>query len=198
MLASCFFSFVLGSVPFGWLLARAWGKVDVRAKGSGNIGATNVSRIAGRRLGFATLVLDGLKGFFPTWVASAFCVPAALGADARALFVGVVGFCAVAGHCLTPWLGFRGGKGVATGMGMLWAVAPVLAADGLLAFAVAFLATRIASVASLTAVLVVAAAVVVVGVSLSVAVPLWATLLLIVWRHKDNLGRLARREELRP
>nr|WP_243730918.1 glycerol-3-phosphate 1-O-acyltransferase PlsY [Rubellimicrobium sp. CFH 75288] len=172
--------YLLGSVPFGLLIARALGLGDLRQVGSGNIGATNVLRTGHRGAALATLLLDGGKG------AAAVLLARALGGEGAALAAGAA---AMAGHCFPVWLGFRGGKGVATFLGMLLALQPVL---GLLACAswlgVAGL-TRISSAGALGA------------AALS---PVWALLLgrpdlalaaglaalLVVWRHRANIARL--------
>src|SRR5690348_8566112 len=105
----CAGAFLLGSVPFGLLIVRLAGKGDVRAHGSGNIGATNVSRVGGKGLGALTLLLDAAKGFLPVCLAARQDLPVDLCA--------ALALCAVAGHVFTPWLGFKGGKGVATAVG---------------------------------------------------------------------------------
>jgi glycerol-3-phosphate acyltransferase PlsY len=105
----CLGAFLLGSIPFGLVLVKVAGKGDVRAHGSGNIGATNVSRVGGKGLGLVTLLLDAAKGFGPVWLAMRQGLPVDLCAS--------LALCAVAGHVFTPWLGFKGGKGVATAVG---------------------------------------------------------------------------------
>ena len=105
----CLGAFLLGSIPFGLILVKLAGKGDVRAHGSGNIGATNVSRVGGKGLGIVTLVLDAAKGFAPVALARHQDFPPDLCA--------ALALCAVAGHVFTPWLGFKGGKGVATAVG---------------------------------------------------------------------------------
>src|SRR5271154_5307607 len=100
---------LLGSIPFGLLITRAAGLGDIRAIGSGNIGATNVLRTGRRGLAAATLLLDAGKG-----AAAVQLVALLFGSP----WMPLAGFCAVLGHCFTPWLGFRGGKGVATGLGV--------------------------------------------------------------------------------
>lgn len=120
-------SFLLGSVPTGHLIARARG-VDIRRHGSGNIGATNVMRVLGPRAGLLCLALDILKGFIP--VLGAGLVTGAIGATrlapADAWWWLAVMTGAVAGHMFSPWMGFRGGKGVATGLGALLGLYPYL------------------------------------------------------------------------
>ena len=196
VVAWCGGAFLCGSVPFGLLLALAFGKTDVRKAGSGNIGATNVARVAGRRLGLVTLVLDALKGFGPVYAARVLFLPTGLEREAAALFAGGVGLAALLGHCFTPWLRFRGGKGVATGLGTLLALFPAVAGYGLIAFSIAFAATRIVSVASLSAVVVVVATLVFAGHGGGAVVPMLVSLAVVVLRHADNIRRLARRKEL--
>lgn len=105
----CAGAFLLGSIPFGLLLVKLAGKGDVRAHGSGNIGATNVSRVGGKGLGILTLVLDAAKGFAP--------VALAVHQDLPLDLCAALALCAVAGHVFSPWLGFKGGKGVAAALG---------------------------------------------------------------------------------
>ena len=197
-LSWCAGAFVAGSVPFGLLLALAFGKTDVRRAGSGNIGATNVARVAGRKLGVVTLLLDALKGFAPAAAAASGMADAAdLGPDVIAARAGLVGLSALLGHCFTPWLRFRGGKGVATGLGVMLALLPSIAGYGLLAFAVAFAASRVVSVASLAAVVVVVIAMVALGTPAPTLAPMLVCLAVVVARHTENIRRLARRQELR-
>lgn len=124
-------AFAIGSIPFGLLLGRTRG-VDVREHGSGNIGATNVARVIGPWMGLLVLLLDMLKGFIPTFVAGWWMdlVPGSIFSPARSgpevwCWVGVMAL-AVLGHMYSPWVGFRGGKGVATGLGATLAVFPHL------------------------------------------------------------------------
>ena len=113
---------LLGSIPFGLLLTRAAGLGDVRAIGSGSIGATNVLRTGNRTLAAATLLLDAAKGLVAVWLAGWLFGP---GPDV------VAGVAAVIGHCFPPWIGFRGGKGVATAAGAVLALAwPVILIAG--------------------------------------------------------------------
>lgn len=105
----CAAAFLMGSIPFGLLLVKLAGKGDVRAHGSGNIGATNVSRVGGKGLGLVTLLLDAAKGFAPVALAVQQDLPLDLCA--------ALALCAVLGHVFTPWLGFKGGKGVAAAVG---------------------------------------------------------------------------------
>jgi glycerol-3-phosphate acyltransferase PlsY len=152
-------SFLCGSIPFGLLIARAHG-VDIRTQGSGNIGATNVWRVLGRGPGLACFALDVLKGLLPVLLA-AWCT----GLLARGPFPGYVDprhawlwmavmAAAIAGHMFSPWIGFHGGKGVATGLGAVLGVYPFLTLPALGALAVWILCAaiwRYVSLASITA-----------------------------------------------
>src|ERR1700732_5000616 len=101
-------AYLLGSIPFGLLLGKLFGAADVRKAGSGNIGATNVARVAGPIAGISTLLLDAAKGAAATWLAARF-------ANESAAWMTIAGLAALLGHFFPIWLGFRGGKGVATG-----------------------------------------------------------------------------------
>ena len=137
--------YLAGSIPFGYVVGRLVLGVDVRTVGSGNIGGTNVARAGGRGLGVAVIVLDALKAIVPILVARHF-----LGAGARAdLLVVAVAVAAFVGHLFPVWLGFRGGKGVATALGIFAVLAPWAALAGIAVYVVAYLATRISSVGSL-------------------------------------------------
>lgn len=146
-------AYLLGSIPFGYLAGLSRG-VDIRTAGSGNIGATNVFRVLGKRLGIATLVLDVFKGIAAVAVIP-MCVWTALSLDGVApLTVEMTcAVCVLAGHALPVFLNFRGGKGVATGLGIVVGVAPWTALVGIGVWMVLFLATRYVSVGSIGAAL---------------------------------------------
>jgi len=171
--------YLLGSIPFGLILTRMGGAGDVRAIGSGSIGATNVLRTGRKGLAVATLLLDAGKGAAAVFVANAID-PGFGPIGALAAFVG---------HCYPVWLKFRGGKGVATALGILLALSPPLALTSVAAFILVVFAVRIVSVASLAAALVAPAGAVALGET--ALLPLMIALaLLIVWKHRSNLGRL--------
>jgi acyl phosphate:glycerol-3-phosphate acyltransferase len=139
----CLGAFLAGSIPFGLVLVKLAGKGDVREKGSGNIGATNVSRVGGKALGVVTLLLDIFKGWLPVWLAG-FAFAHSYGA------VSLVALAAVLGHAFTPWLKFQGGKGVATTLGALLAAGGWLAVAPCVAvFAVTLVLTRFVSLGSI-------------------------------------------------
>lgn len=192
----CLMGFAAGSVPFGLILALLIGKADIRKAGSGNIGAANVARVVGKKLGVFTLVLDAAKGAVPV-LCAVHLVQADLSPPGCATVAALVGMSALLGHCFTPWLRFKGGKGVATGLGVLLALDPEVAGYGILTFATAFMASRLVSVSSLSSALVVVIALVVRGPLDVSVVPLISCLVVIAMRHMENVRRVFRRQELR-
>ncbi|MDZ7874897.1 MAG: glycerol-3-phosphate 1-O-acyltransferase PlsY, partial [Rhizobium sp.] len=169
-----------GSIPFGLLLTRMAGLGDLRSIGSGNIGATNVLRTGNKKLAAATLLLDALKA-----TAAALIAHAVFGHNA-ALFGG---FAAFIGHLFPVWLGFKGGKGVATYIGTLLGVEPLM----VLVFAIVWLAvafiTRYSSLSALVATLVIPVVLWILGVEEAAVVTAVMTVI-TYWRHKENIGRL--------
>lgn len=172
--------YVLGSIPFGLLLTRLAGLGDVRSIGSGNIGATNVLRTGRKGLAAATLLLDALKGTAAVIVAAAWHGPEA---------AMVAGLGAFLGHVYPVWLGFRGGKGVATFLGVLVG----LAWQAAIGFAVVWLAvaflTRYSSLAALTASLLVPIGLVVIGAN-GLALLFAVMTAIIFYKHRANISRL--------
>jgi glycerol-3-phosphate acyltransferase PlsY len=191
-------SYLAGSLPIGLLIGRMRG-VDLRRAGSGNIGATNAGRVLGKPWFFVVFALDFLKSFAPTLLASRFG-GGGLERDLLALLCGVA---AVVGHVFSLFLRFKGGKGVATSAGVFCALAWAPTLCALVAWNVVFRTTRFVSLASLAAAVALPLACFVIprdsrlGVDAKVQ---WAALLvglLIVVRHKSNIGRLLRGEEPR-
>ena len=136
--------YVLGSIPFGYLLVRARSGGDVRAMGSGNIGATNVARTAGMSIGVATLLLDAGKGYFAVWLAEHFS-----GGNIRIMMY--AGLAAILGHVFPVWLKFSGGKGVATALGVFLMISWAAVAAAVAVFAIVVLFWRYVSLASVSA-----------------------------------------------
>ena len=143
-IALAFFAFLLGSIPFGVIICRAKG-VDIFSVGSGNIGATNVVRAVGPAFGMLVFALDVAKGYVPGLMARLLIHDSPFGIDAQAWSF-IFGSVAIVGHVFSPWISFRGGKGIATGLGALLASIPV---TGLLALAVMILITAISRYVSL-------------------------------------------------
>ncbi|HEV7252658.1 MAG TPA: glycerol-3-phosphate 1-O-acyltransferase PlsY [Mesorhizobium sp.] len=179
MIAALAFGYLLGSIPFGLLLTRAAGLGDVRKIGSGNIGATNVLRTGNKGLAALTLLLDALKGSIAVWIVARWGFEPALAAGGGAFL----------GHLFPVWLGFKGGKGVATYAGVLLA----LAWQGALAFAVAWLATAVAfrfsSLAALVAVVAVPVVLFILGLP-AVAGLAAVMSAVVILKHHPNIRRL--------
>lgn len=178
-------SYLIGAIPFGLLIGKLAG-VDVRKAGSGNIGATNVSRLLGKKLGVLTLVLDCLKGFLPIYLASLLIQDG----EGKSLYMMGSGVMAVVGHMFPVYLGFHGGKGVATALGVFLFLSPPAIGISLVVFIAAVAATGFVSAGSLLA---------------SGLFPLWLWLLgqpvnmiitaaiigLLIWvKHHENIARL--------
>ncbi|MFZ9888394.1 MAG: glycerol-3-phosphate 1-O-acyltransferase PlsY [Myxococcota bacterium] len=187
-------SYLLGSIPFGLLIALGLGKTDVRTKGSGNIGATNVARVVGKKLGAFTLLLDGLKGAAPVLLVD---VALEIPPESGSLLASLSGLMALIGHCFPVWLRFHGGKGVATGAGFFVAHLPLEAGIGLAAFALVYAVSRTVSLASLLAGLVAVVTVAVRGPHDVSLAPVGVMFLIMVLRHTSNIKRLLRKEELK-
>jgi glycerol-3-phosphate acyltransferase PlsY len=185
-------AYFLGTVPTGLLLARARG-LDIRSVGSHNIGATNVARNLGKRLGAVVLVLDALKGAVPAYAAIY------LAAEGRvdAFAVTAAGFGAVCGHCFPVWLGFHGGKGVATSLGVMLVAAPLVTLIAAGIFAAVYAIFRIASIGSMTAAISFPPLLLAFGAADEVVTLALATALLILFTHRANIGRLIRHQENR-
>jgi len=190
-----FAAYLLGSIPFGLLLAKLFGGGDVRKAGSGNIGATNVARVVGLLAGILTLVFDTAKGTGAVWLA-------ARATSDSATWMMIAAFAVLLGHCFPVWLKFKGGKGVATALGVFLALCPPAAGSALLLFVLCVAYWRYVSLGSVAA---------------AAAMPLliyflWAprhappividlgtlgVALLVIYKHNGNLRRLVEGTEPR-
>lgn len=182
--------YLVGAIPFGLVIGRFAG-IDVRTKGSRNIGATNVSRVLGKKFGFVTLLCDCLKGLLPMYLAALVIADG----SGKELTVLLTGICSVVGHMFPVYLGFKGGKGVATGLGVFLYLSPIAIGISLIVFIGAVWLTGFVSAGSLLA---------------SGLIPVWlyflgatngtigaaAIVALLIWiKHHENIGRLLRGEE---
>ena len=186
-------SYLLGSIPFGYILVRAFQGVDVRSIGSGNIGATNVARSGGKKLAAATFMLDALKGWLPVFVVLQLPGIAAYGPAQLNTLGAVAALSALVGHMFPVWLDFKGGKGVATGFGVFLALAPVAALLALSIFAAIVVATRYVSLGSILATAAFPLILFLLKRNIFPAPALLmaaAAALLVIFRHRKNIGRL--------
>jgi len=183
-------SYFIGSIPFGLVLGKVAG-VDVRVAGSGNIGATNVARLVGKKLGGLTLVCDALKAILPMLAAARLLE----NGSQREFWVALCGGAAFLGHLYPLYLGFRGGKGVATALGIFLYLAPVAALVDLLIFVGVVYNWGYVSLGSLTAALMMPGLVWLLTGSLSNSVLAFAIGVLIWVKHWDNILRLMQHEE---
>ncbi len=186
-------AYLLGSIPFGVLAARAKG-VDLATVGSGNVGATNVHRALGIRWGLAVFALDVAKGLAPALCARLlFASPGVIDPPAVAdagFWTLVAGIAAVVGHCASPWLRFRGGKGIATGLGAILGSSPLVGLCALGVFALLFVPTRVVSLSSLVAAASLIPFGIVWGDSGAVVTTYGALLAFVLFRHRANIERL--------
>lgn len=196
-----FGSYLLGSIPFGYLAGRLAG-TDIRQAGSGNVGATNVVRVLGKRYGYPVFALDVLKGFGAVKI-SMLVAPGRPPEWNSPEILGILAaICSVFGHLYPPWLRFKGGKGVATSAGALLALTPVATLIGVAIWIVVFWLTRYVSLASVIAAVVLPIVILVLGWQDQNKVkPLvYSSACLaavVIWRHRSNLSRLMRGTEPR-
>ncbi|GAB5444718.1 MAG: glycerol-3-phosphate 1-O-acyltransferase PlsY [Fuerstiella sp.] len=200
-LLCCLAGFLIGGLPFGYLVGRVILHDDIRNHGSGNIGATNVARVIGWKWGGLVLLLDAVKGLLPTWAAAEIATSQL--PDSQHIHLPVaVGICTIVGHMYPVYLKLRGGKGVATALGVVVLLAPQAVLIALGAFILVVATTKLVALASI-------AAAVSFGVAElwllgeSVREPKFAGMvafaigipLLIIWRHRGNVGRILKGTE---
>jgi glycerol-3-phosphate acyltransferase PlsY len=184
-------AYLVGGIPFSYLAGRMAQGIDLREHGSGNLGASNTYRILGGRIALAVLVLDVAKGLLPVLAAARFDAPGAAPAHALAAAAG-----AILGHLFSPYLGFAGGKGIATSAGAFAGLAPLAFAFAFAVFTLVFATRRIVSLASLSAAVTLPVAVYVIdraGLAEMHASVLWVTVLVmvvVVVKHRGNIRRL--------
>lgn len=179
--------YLIGSIPFGIIVSKGMGLGDIRKSGSGNIGTTNVLRVGGWKAGLLTLLLDGSKGFFYILV----LLPVFL--DITPIFV--VSFAVVLGHCFPIWLRFKGGKGVATGFGVLLAIMPLVGLLLMGLWVIVFLIWRYSSLSALVAYAFLP--IFVVWIEGQVSLFSMALSALLLWTHRENIYRLYQGTELK-
>ena len=184
-------SYLLGSIPFGYLIVTAKTGSDIRQTGSGGTGATNVSRRAGKTAGILTLVLDALKGAAAVVIAKWFLADV----NNAMWWAGLAGIVAMLGHIFPVWLAFRGGKGVATGVGVFLVLAPVAVLLSAILFLMIVWTTRYVSLGSMIAALSVALFAWLLNASAPIVVSTLLSAFLIVYAHRANITRLVKHTE---
>lgn len=200
ILLAAVLSYLVGSLPFGLIIGKLVRGIDIREHGSRNIGATNVARVVGGKWGIVVLVLDALKGALPVYLFPTLLLSSE---SSGVLHVQVAcGVAAMLGHMYPCWLGFRGGKGVATAAGIVLVMAPIASAVALGTFGVVFAVTRIVSLSSILAVSAFTVAQLWLLRPNPFAIETWSLAafsigapLLIIYRHRSNIVRLLRGEE---
>jgi glycerol-3-phosphate acyltransferase PlsY len=183
-------AYLIGAIPTGLLLTRLTGNGDIRKAGSGNIGATNVYRTAGRKLGVLTLIGDALKGLLPVLFASAVL-------HFPPLQLGLVAIAAFIGHCYPVYLGFKGGKGVATALGIYLVLSPLAVLGAFLVFAVLLWKWRYVSLGSIVAAAVIPGLVYLFERSLPLLLATLVISTIVILRHRANIERLLKGTENR-
>lgn len=192
-------AYLIGSIPTGYLIAKRLRGIDIREHGSGNVGATNVFRVVGKKWGIIVLAIDMLKGWFVTAIVAATCpsFPELSLVIKQFLF----GAAVIAGHTWTPWLKLVGGKGVATSCGALLGIFPFATLIALLIWTAIFSIWRFVSLASIIAaasfpilILIFYRGIASFGLAFVISLALSA---LLIWNHRANIGRLRRGEELK-
>jgi glycerol-3-phosphate acyltransferase PlsY len=194
-------SYLLGSIPFGYLAGRLGG-IDIQQAGSGNVGATNVVRVLGKRYGYPVFALDVLKGFGAVKISMLMAPGRPPEWNSPEIFGILAAMSSVLGHLYPPWLRFKGGKGVATSAGALLALTPIATLIGVAIWVIVFWLTGYVSLASVIAAVVLPIVILVVSwndqnkvkplVYSSVCVAA-----VVIWRHRSNLSRLMRGTEPR-
>lgn len=185
-------AYLLASIPFGKIIARNVADIDITARGSGNIGATNVSRELGVKWGLITLLLDTLKGFLPVFMASRYLwhpdVMSSLG-------LSTIGTAALLGHQFSLFQGFKGGKGVATALGIYLAIAPIPCLIALVLFVAVVYKWKYVSLGSMVSAFSLPVLVTLFGKPLPIGIGALVVASLIFVKHRDNVTRLTRGQE---
>lgn len=201
-IAYCLLAFLLGGIPFGYIIGRLMLRDDIRRHGSGNIGATNVWRVLGWKCGVSVLLLDALKGLLPTALSEITLQSA--GFEPPHWLMVAAGLSAIVGHMFPVWLHFRGGKGVATALGVVLVISPKSSGIALLVFLPAMVVSRMVSLSSILAALAYAVSHLWLrGQSAWTSQGLPATLFalvvpaMIIWRHRGNIRRILNGTESR-
>jgi acyl-phosphate glycerol 3-phosphate acyltransferase len=187
-------SFLCGSIPTGYLITKKLCGIDIRTKGSGNIGSTNVKRIVGTKISIITQIVDILKGMIPVilgiYLAKTIKLPVTTDT-----YLSIIAIAAILGHDYTPFLAFKGGKGVNTTVGAFLLVAPIPTLVGVAVHFGLRLFTSIVSIRSIAIGITIPIICIIMKLSTSIIIFTTIACILMVFRHKDNLMRIIHREE---
>lgn len=187
-------SFLCGSIPTGYLISKKLCRIDIRTKGSGNIGSTNVKRIVGTKLSIITQIIDVLKGVVPVilgiYLAKTIKLPISTNT-----YISIIAIAVVLGHDYTPFLAFKGGKGVNTTVGAFILIAPIPTLIGIAVHFILRLFTSIVSIRSIAIGITIPIACIIMKLPISIIVSTIVACILMIFRHKDNLIRIAHNEE---
>jgi glycerol-3-phosphate acyltransferase PlsY len=194
IIISIIVSFLYGSIPTGYLLTKKLCAIDIRTKGSGNIGSTNVRRVAGSKISIITQIIDILKGLIPVilgmYVANIIKLPVS-----KDTYLSSIAIAAILGHDYTPFLKFKGGKGVNTTIGAFIFIAPIPTLIGVAVHCILKLFTSIVSIRSIAIGVTIPIMCIIMKFPISVVISAIIACILMVFRHKDNLIRLMNNEE---
>ena len=180
-------AYFIGSIPFAYIIVKLVKKIDIRTVGSGNAGATNAARVSGKWGFISVFLLDAFKGFLPVFIS--------LQNYGQTMITLIVAAVVVLGHTYTVFLGFKGGKGVATGAGVFLALAPVEIGIGLVVFLVVFLATKMGSAGSILASITLLIAVCVLSNWFALKVLTAIIVFFVIFKHRSNIVRIIKGEE---
>ncbi|PNU20221.1 acyl-phosphate glycerol 3-phosphate acyltransferase [Geothermobacter hydrogeniphilus] len=183
-------AYLVGAIPTGVILTRLTGGEDIRKTGSGNIGATNVYRTAGRKLGIITLLGDALKGLLPVLTVS-------LSFPADTTLIALTAAASFLGHCYPIYLGFKGGKGVATALGIFLVLSPLSVLLAVFIFAGLVWKTRYVSLGSISAAAAMPICILLLGNDTAIFTGALFISAIIIWRHRENIDRLIKGQENR-
>lgn len=187
-------SFLCGSIPTGYLLTKRFCEIDIRTKGSGNIGSTNVKRIAGTKISIITQIIDILKGVIPValgiYLANTIELPVS-----ENTYVSIIAIAVILGHNYTPFLKFKGGKGVNTTLGAFILIAPIPTLTGVVVYFILRFFTRIVSIRSISIGVTIPIMCIIMKLPIAIILSTTIACVLMVVRHKDNLIRIVNKEE---
>ncbi len=176
-------AFVLGAIPTAFIFAKQFKGIDIRQHGSGNVGATNASRVLGRSYGIGVFIIDFLKGALPVLLARIFF-------DVSQTHALWIGFAAILGHVFTPFLGFKGGKGVATGMGVIFSGEPAMGLMTAIFWLAILKLFKMVSVSSMASFFLLALVSFLIGKPLPTSLFFLSIAVFSVWTHRDNINRM--------